>query len=308
MFKNKKNNLDNMLDECLERILVDGESIEGCLAGYPEYHDELKSLLDVAVSAKTTVSCIEARPEFKARLRYQVSSDLKPSSAPKRSAFRWQYQWAPMAVSFCIVLLLSGGGVVAASSNSMPDDPLYNVKLATEQVQLFFTFSNQGKAELYTEFVNERVTEIVNMASENNAAALEKSSNRMGNQLSMMADVSATGSDLSEFVPTSEETLAAVTNTVGGGSYITDTETGINTTPTITTTTTITTNKGLSPSAISTDDRSQHLLDILATSYNNNLDALNSAIGNASGDVLQALLDAIAMLENGYNTTVDNIS
>ena len=315
MFKNKKNkknnNLDNILDECLERILVNGESVEDCLADYPEYYEELKSLLAVSTNTKKAMTSIKARPEFKAKLGYEINSAFNESSAPKRSLFKWHSQWAHMAVSFCIILLISGGGLVAASGDSMPDNPLYSVKLATEKAQLFFTFSNEGKSELYAEFVNERVNEIITMASENNAEALGKSSKIMENQLAMISNISSTGSNFTEGIHSDGGTKAVITSTIVSGNSDTHVaHTVINTTATSTTTNTNPTGEEILciTSTFSTTNMDSPLVQMLINSYNSNLEALYIAMEGTSGDVLQALMEAIAILENGYNTAVDNIS
>ena len=65
----------DILDECLERLLVKGETLEQCLANHPEQAVELRPLLETALAAKQA-SAIEPSPEFKARARYQFHSAL----------------------------------------------------------------------------------------------------------------------------------------------------------------------------------------------------------------------------------------
>jgi hypothetical protein len=332
MFKKKENNLDSILNDCLERMLIGGESMEECLAHYPEHYDELKALLTISMQTKKAVDSIEARPEFKASLRYKISSSVNTAKAPQRSSFKWQARWAPLAVSFCIVLLLSGGGVVAASTDSMPDDPLYNVKLASEQVQLFFTFSEQGKANLYSEFVDERVDEIVAMASQNNIEAIGKSSKRMESQLEMISLLSLPkGGELATFAGTDTQSTCIVTetemvgegpqNTSTGDNYIvsatpdksgwsdivtktiTVNANGVTTTLTENTGTSATSQWGRTPPAYVTNSSNQAVIDSL---YNSLMD-LYQAAENASGEVLQSLLEAISILEHSYNIATGNI-
>ena len=62
----KSRESDNILDECLERLLVKGETIEECLASYPQQADELKPLLQIALAAKKATA-IQPHPEFRAR-------------------------------------------------------------------------------------------------------------------------------------------------------------------------------------------------------------------------------------------------
>ncbi len=43
---------DNILDECMERLLFKGETVELCLESYPEQAVELKPLLQTALATK----------------------------------------------------------------------------------------------------------------------------------------------------------------------------------------------------------------------------------------------------------------
>ncbi len=86
-----------------------------------------------------------------------------------------------------LVLILAGGGTVAAASNSMPDQPLYPVKLATEQVWLTLTPSTIGKAELNANLADRRVTEIARMVNKNRPEHLERVTNRLNRHLVRVA-------------------------------------------------------------------------------------------------------------------------
>ncbi|MBC8477866.1 MAG: hypothetical protein H8D49_05925, partial [Dehalococcoidia bacterium] len=71
MSKNKEFN--NILDECLERLLTSGETVEQCLERHPEYAAELEPLLRTAMVTRET-STLEPSVEFRARARYQLHS------------------------------------------------------------------------------------------------------------------------------------------------------------------------------------------------------------------------------------------
>ncbi len=177
---------DNILDECLERLLVRGETIEQCLQSYSEQADELKPLLQTALTAKKA-SAIQPRAEFKARARYQFSSALQEvASQRSRPFFGWLPQWAT-AVTIVLVLMLAGGGTVAAAGNSMPDEPLYPVKLATEQVRLTLTPSEIGKARLCARLADRRVAEIIYLADKGDARQVEVIAQRLDKHLVILA-------------------------------------------------------------------------------------------------------------------------
>jgi hypothetical protein len=181
----KSREFNDILDECLERLLVKGGTIEECLASYPELAAELEPLLQTAMAARKA-SVIQPRPEFRAKARYQFNSALQAMESRKsRSFFGWQRRWAT-AITIVLVLLLAGGGTVAAASNSMPDGTLYPVKLATEQVWLALTPSSLGKAKVLTKLADRRVTEIIYMANKGNAQQIEDITQRLDKHLVML--------------------------------------------------------------------------------------------------------------------------
>lgn len=185
----KTKELNNILNDCLERLLVKGETIEQCLQSYPEHAAEIEPLLQTAMATKKAVA-IQPQPEFKARARYQFQSALQEVK-PKRALpfFGWQPQWA-VAIAVVLVVLLAGGGTVTAAGYSMPDSPLYAVKLATEQVQLTLTPSDIGKAGLHAKLADRRVAEIVYIANKGKPKQIEQIAQRLNKHLAMIASLS----------------------------------------------------------------------------------------------------------------------
>jgi hypothetical protein len=184
-----KRNFDDILNECIERVLR-GETVEACLASYPEQAAELEPLLRTTLDTFNAAN-IRPRPEFRQRagLEFQAAiRDLKPE---KRGFFVRQLHWVTV-VSAVLVILLAGSGTVAASANSLPDEPLYAVKMATEDVQLALTTSELGKARLYAEFADRRVDEIIKMAEKGKAAQVVQATDRMNDQLAAMANLTLT--------------------------------------------------------------------------------------------------------------------
>ena len=177
---------DNILDECLERLLVEGETIEHCLQRYPEQAQELEPLLQTALEAREA-STIQPRAEFKAKARYQFGSALQgEASRESRPFFGWLPRWATV-VTIVLVVLVAGGGTVAVASNSMPDSPLYSLKLATEEARLMLTPSELGKARLCAELVDRRVEEIIYMAGKGDVQQVELVTQRLDERLEMLA-------------------------------------------------------------------------------------------------------------------------
>ena len=176
---------ENTLDECLERLLQ-GESVEQVLARYPKQAAELEPLLRVAANARKA-SAIDPRPEFKARVRYQVQSSLqtnKQKAQPKRPPLSaWVPRWALVMAAVFLVIVLAGTRTVAASTSSMPGDTLFPVKQATEHVQQRLTHSNMGKARLQARFADNRVSEIARLANKGNDKGVEKTTSQLVAQM-----------------------------------------------------------------------------------------------------------------------------
>lgn len=165
--------LDNIFNECLERLLG-GETMEQCLGRFPDYASELKPLLETALSIQKATA-IQPRPEFRANARLRFQAALNGiEHKPRRSFFNWlkQPQWATAATA--ILLLLLAGGAAVAANGSMPDEPLYGIKLTTERIRLSLTTSSLGKAELYTRLVERRITEIASMTNKNKPEKIEQ--------------------------------------------------------------------------------------------------------------------------------------
>jgi hypothetical protein len=180
----KSKEFDNILNDCLERLLVKGESLEECLERYPEQAAELKSLLETALAAKEAAA-IKPRPDFRAQASYQFRSALKERAAKGRPSWGWFPRWAT-AVAVVLVLVLAGGSTVFAAGSSMPDSPLYPVKLATEQVQFSLTFSRMGKTRLCAELADKRVAEIAYMADKGDAGQVELITQRLDDRLALL--------------------------------------------------------------------------------------------------------------------------
>ncbi|MDD5704049.1 MAG: DUF5667 domain-containing protein, partial [Dehalococcoidales bacterium] len=164
---------------------------------------DLEPLLRTALHAKIA-SNVQPRAEFKARARYEFQSalrDMEMKKSRQRSFLSWIWQRQPgwsLAVVAVVVMVLSGGGVVAASSFSMPDDPLYSVKLASEKVQLSVTPSDLGKAELNNKFADRRTEEIVYMASKGDPQEVQITAQLLNTNLENISSNLAGGRDRPE--------------------------------------------------------------------------------------------------------------
>jgi hypothetical protein len=178
---------DTILDECLERVFR-GESLESCLADHPDHADELRPLLETVFEAKDAVD-ITPRAEFRqeASRRFQQALHELPARRPV-GFFSFRHWWVGVT-ALLAVIVFAGAGTVAAANSAQPDNFFYPVKLATESVRISLAGSDQAKAELYAEFADRRLDEILAMAARGDADAVERATGHLDTQLVAMAGV-----------------------------------------------------------------------------------------------------------------------
>src|SRR5437867_9586011 len=157
---------NSILDECLAAI-QQGETVDECLARYPVHAERLERLLTLADKVRSTPPALP-RPWRQAaawQRVHQRATDLR--AEPKGVQFNLDYgAWLrPVAITLAVLLALFGatGGTVLAAQNSLPDSPLYRVKLASEDVRLWFVFDDVHRAEILIDQSNERMDEILEM-------------------------------------------------------------------------------------------------------------------------------------------------
>src|SRR4030043_290931 len=181
-------NLEDIFNECYERIRA-GESLQSCLARYPEHHAELKSLLETTFDIGRRASYIHPRPEFKhwaqVRLQGAQHQSNQQMQGENPSPFSGGRQSWAVAVAAVLIMLLTTGGTMAASSNAMPDQTLYPMKLATEEMQVAFAFSEESKAEIHTQLAETRATEIGVMANKGKTEHVAITAARLAKQMEL---------------------------------------------------------------------------------------------------------------------------
>ncbi|HXG42910.1 MAG TPA: DUF5666 domain-containing protein [Dehalococcoidia bacterium] len=154
----RRRRLLKALDDCLS-ALQRGESLESCLARYPDLAEELRPLL---LAAQAVREMGEPRPRPVA----QASGWLRFSrrAAQLRAArVRRPWRWlAPAVIAACVVAIVAGGLTVTvmAASRSLPGDPLYRVKLLGEEAQVLVTWDREARARLLLDQADRRIAEI----------------------------------------------------------------------------------------------------------------------------------------------------
>jgi hypothetical protein len=157
------------LQTCLDLIRSGGETLDSVVARYPEFTEDLRAQLEVAVWLSSSRAMLDPSPEFVSSSKHRLISKIKHEQQAIPTPLTWVEQiqefftiqkLAP--VGFVVVLLLAlvvSGTVVSASRKSLPGDNLYSLKRTLEQFALATSLEEQNDAELYIQFVGNRLFE-----------------------------------------------------------------------------------------------------------------------------------------------------
>jgi len=153
-----------ILNECLQELET-GQPLEAILARYPKEADELRPLLLTAQNLKAVPI---ARPRSHVKQagwqRFLGEAIALRRARERRPVFSlWRPLLRPVAVAASLLLmlfLLGSSATVYAASNSLPDSPLYPLKLATEEARLWIVFDEDDRAGILLDQSETRMTEI----------------------------------------------------------------------------------------------------------------------------------------------------
>ncbi|MCH8847603.1 MAG: hypothetical protein IIC32_01345 [Chloroflexi bacterium] len=153
-----------ILDECIDRVLTRGESVDACVRDFPEHADELRDALSAGVAAAQAFAFLPDQDRKRAaRLRLHEAIGRKRS---RRSWWRLPLAGAgaPRLATIALVALLvvagSSTGTVLAAQDSTPGELLYPVMRASERVQLAFTVTDERESDLRARLMDRRIREL----------------------------------------------------------------------------------------------------------------------------------------------------
>lgn len=287
----KDRQFNHIFNECLDRLLR-GESIEQCLEQYPAQAEELRSLLQTAAGVKNA-ACIEPGVKFMTQARAQFRAALQVAAEKKsRPAFQWLPNWSVALAGVLIVLVASAGTMVAAQT-SMPDQPLYAVKLATEQARIKLTLSDIAKAELYARLADRRVAEISYLADKGKNGQMERISEKFDNYVALIAILVSRGKD-----PEAEmKLMAPAAQPPDAGA-----------TPGVNTATPSLSAARAADESTGTDSKKARLKELVARLAEEHPRALREALEKAPDKVKAALQRAIEESEEDYQQALDALN
>jgi len=167
--------IDDILNECIDR-LARGETVEACLARYPEHAPELRPLLLVARATLSATAQITPRAEFRMAARHRFLDALAARHAREREPFLsgpWLRKWGAVAAGVTLLVVI-GSGTVAAAETSLPSEPLYTVKQATEAFQVALAPEGSAKAKVYAQLAARRLDEISVLARQGDVQSVDQ--------------------------------------------------------------------------------------------------------------------------------------
>jgi hypothetical protein len=160
---------ESVLAECIDAMHL-GATVEDCLERYPRQAERLRPALLLAERVGQTPPA-QVRPNAQAEGWKKIEKRLAELQTTKQpvtfgpSAIRgggYAGWLKPVAISAVAVLTLSaaGGGTVLAAQSAMPNSPLYRVKLAGEDVRVWFITDDTHKANVLLDQSRQRMEEI----------------------------------------------------------------------------------------------------------------------------------------------------
>jgi hypothetical protein len=153
--------LEVVLDDCRRRLLA-GDSVEACLAAYPEHATELAGWLPLVVRLRALGS--EPDPAYAVRARHRFQRQVVAAQERARASGRYRPAlWLKhLALPLALVLILtaSGLGLVQAASGTLPNSPLYPIREAQENVGGLLVRSTDGQASYQMQLANRDLADL----------------------------------------------------------------------------------------------------------------------------------------------------
>ena len=172
--------LERALDECLSQLNTGEFSLDELLARYPEHEAELRPLLQTAMRIRQVPRAVpspeakaagrqrllaavarkrrekaRARPSMLSRLGQSAAILVQPLVRPQRQSLRLAQAIAALLLVFSLI----SAGTVKVAAGSLPNSPLYPIKLTAERVQLALTTTPVKKARLHMTYSQRRFEE-----------------------------------------------------------------------------------------------------------------------------------------------------
>jgi len=155
------NHLEEILDECIDRINR-GESIDSCLADYPEYAQQLRPLIQVMFELKRVYS-FQVSPSAKRGYRKRLADTIQKIREKQKNShplFPWLIGWRKVWVTAAAVAVTAFIIYFGFSPMLMPKQQLHQPDqiLATLNPEGNFAFLISDEANAIDDFQKLEIT------------------------------------------------------------------------------------------------------------------------------------------------------
>lgn len=159
------NSSDNSIEQIYDSALAElrrGKTIAEVLSAYPQHAEELQDLLEISAIGLSIPKNL-------------VPTPLRRRKFAEKTARNWWFRSVRIfkfgVMPFALALMLFGGKtLVTATEQSLPNDSLYTLKRATEQLQVTLTRDADKQANLQLTLTQRRLTEVQQAVASNDPA------------------------------------------------------------------------------------------------------------------------------------------
>jgi hypothetical protein len=169
VFERNEQEISQIIEENLERVLSGKTSIDEVLRRHPQYAASLRRELESAVWLYSRSEQVAPRPGFIKASRKRVVEQIKQeahSQNGKQALFGFArpkqnrvFQWAA-ALTVVLIILSMLGGTVSYAQNSLPGQQLYAMKRASEALAMGISIDPVHKVELSIQITDRRFNEV----------------------------------------------------------------------------------------------------------------------------------------------------
>jgi hypothetical protein len=151
--------LEAILETCIDEIAEGEASLEECLARYPQYANELEPVLYAATRLKSG-RALKPSPFLRGSIRAELNLAMKNSPSPKRRLPLFFWRVALNVAVLCFALIMTN---TVFAQGALPGESLYNWKLASERVWRVLSVDPVGTD---LQLANRRVSEYVAVSND----------------------------------------------------------------------------------------------------------------------------------------------
>jgi hypothetical protein len=161
---------DDILQECLDAVLLGTRTVADCIQAYPDHAEDLKPALHIGLLTAKLKSPEMAASSVDA-LEMKLRAQMSPISvqAQPRNVIQLPLGISRLAAAIAVFFILalgSGAGLVAASADDLPGEPLYGVKRLWESIVLAFAPVSGQPEDLWLHIANTRLDEVTALSAQ----------------------------------------------------------------------------------------------------------------------------------------------